>query len=219
MTGDRMAEVLTYDALREIQYNERRSEKLYELNDDFYENIEEYFNRKGPKDDLTEIEMRNAKNILKDILDRRERKILSQALTTVRSGMRIDTKVMTSREEGLFKSLVTIIKDHREVVSKPVEKKSVKAGQSESGAAKKEEPTAKSQEPKAEPKTPRPKDPEPEETDQTTTYIRVKILQELPEMLGSDFKTYGPFKEGEVIELPEKNAEIFIEKEKAEISK
>ncbi len=210
-----MTEVLTYDALREIQYNEKRSEKLYELNNDFYGNVEEYFNRKGPKDDLTEIEMRNAKNILKDIMDRRERKILSQALTAVRSGMRIDTNVMTSREEELFKSLVTIIKDHRDIVSKPVKKKlGAKRGRGEGATkAKDEEPTTDNRQLTTEL-------PEPEETEEaepTTTYIRVKILQELPEMLGSDFKTYGPFTEGEVVEIPEKNAEIFIEKKKAEI--
>ena len=62
-----MTDVLTYDALRGIQYNERKSEKLVELENSFYENVEEYLGRK-PKDELTEIELRNAKNILKDSL-------------------------------------------------------------------------------------------------------------------------------------------------------
>jgi DNA replication factor GINS len=197
-----MTEVITYDTLREIQYNERKSEKLYELDDSFYKSVDEYFDRKGPKDDLVELEMRNAKNILKDILDRRERKILNNALTAVRSGMRIDTREMTKREEQVFKDVVKIIKKHRELSmkqNKPVKK-----------VEKKEEIV---EEEKIEPEIKE----TIQENEPTTTYIKVKILQELPEMLGADFKSYGPFKEGDIIEIPEQNAEIFINKQKAEI--
>jgi len=155
-----MTEVLTYDALREIQFNERKSEKLYELDNSFYNKLEEYFDRKGPKDDLAEMEMRNAKNILKDILDRRERKILSQALTTVRSGMRIDTKLMTGKEEELFKKLVRIIKTHREEAIKPVKSGTQQDEQKEKTTETKEEPeNAKTE---SEPQT---SNPEPEQTE------------------------------------------------------
>ena len=203
-----MTSVLTYDALREIQYNERKSEKLVELEDSFYESIEEYFNRKGPKDDLTEIELRNAKNILKDIQDRRERKILSQALVAVRSGMRINTSMMTSREEDLFKSLVTIMKKHREEATKPMKRKIGAPGRSGVGAPKDEKSENR------EPKTENPESEEPVEP--TISYIKVKILEELPEIVGADFDTYGPFKEGDIVKIPDKNADIFIEKGKAE---
>jgi DNA replication initiation complex subunit (GINS family) len=224
--GEGMTEVLTYDALREIQYNERKSEKLYELDNSFYTRLEEYFDRKGPKNDLAEMEMRNAKNILKDILDRRERKILSQALTTVRSGMRIDTTTMTGKEEELFKKLVRIIKKHREEAIKPV-KKTKKSGTQEKETPKpeNEEPTSpenkelENEKIESEPQTTdnEPQtEPEEPESDQTTTYIKVKILEELPEIVGSDFKNYGPFKNGDIIDIPEKNADIFIEKNKAE---
>ncbi|MFH1450435.1 MAG: hypothetical protein ABIF92_00450, partial [archaeon] len=135
-----MDEVITYDALREIQYNERKSEKLYDLDDTFYDGIEEYFSRTA-KDEMTELELRNAKNILKDILDRRERKIMNHALTTVRSGLRIDTKAMTSKEEDLFKKLVTIIKKHREEANKPVKGKKKAEKKEEKGEGKKEENT------------------------------------------------------------------------------
>jgi len=201
-----MTSVLTYDTLREIQYNEKNSEKLVDLDNSFYESIEEYFNRKGPKDDLTEIELRNAKNILKDIQDRRERKILSQALVAVRSGMRINTSMMTSREEGLFKNLVTIMKKHREEAAKPVKRK--------------KETKTESKQPKQDntPHTSHPT-PEPEESEPTISYIKVKILEELPEIVGADFDTYGPFKKGDIVKIPDKNADIFIEKEKAELVK
>jgi len=206
-----MASVLTYDALREIQYNEKKSEKLVELEDSFYESIEEYFNRKGPKDDLTEIELRNAKNILKDIQDRRERKILSQALVAVRSGMRINTSMMTNREENLFKNLVIIMKTHREEMAKPVKRKSRAQGRSRAGALKAE--SAKAGEPESA-KAGKPESEEPVEP--TISYIKVKILEELPEIVGADFDTYGPFKTGDIVKIPDKNADIFIEKGKAE---
>ena len=72
------SKVITYEALREIQRNERKSERLVELDDSFYKNVEEYFIRKSPKNSIQETEIRNAKSILRDIVDRREKKILKR---------------------------------------------------------------------------------------------------------------------------------------------
>jgi len=202
-----MAEVITYDALREIQRNERKSERLVDLNDSFYESIESYLNRKGPKDDLTEIEMRNAGSILHDILDRRERKVLNQALVAVRSSMKIDTNMMTSQEKDLFNKLVDILKKHREEATKNIKtRKKVKK--------EKEHVQEESEDTQAEEKTE--EEEETVEKEPTISYIKVKILEELPEIVGADFDTYGPFKEGDIVKIPQDNADIFIEKGKAE---
>jgi hypothetical protein len=41
---------------------------------------------------------------------------------------------------------------------------------------------------------------------------KIKALEDLPAIVGADFKTYGPFKKGEVYELPKENAEAFVKR-------
>lgn len=48
-------------------------------------------------------------------------------------------------------------------------------------------------------------------------YIRVKILQEIPEFVGTDYRTYGPYSGGEVVELPPEIAEILLARNLAEV--
>ncbi len=39
---------------------------------------------------------------------------------------------------------------------------------------------------------------------------KVKILKDVPTFVGTDMKEYGPFKEGDLVSLPEKVAKLFI---------
>ena len=45
---------------------------------------------------------------------------------------------------------------------------------------------------------------------------RIKILKNLPKFVGVDLKTYGPFKEGDSIELPDKEAQLLVRRGIAE---
>lgn len=49
-----------------------------------------------------------------------------------------------------------------------------------------------------------------------TEKIKVRFLRSLPSIIGSDMVHYGPFKEGDEVELPKDNAEILIDQEIAE---
>ena len=42
--------------------------------------------------------------------------------------------------------------------------------------------------------------------------VKVRILQALPTIVGSDSKEYGPFKEDDVVELPEDSAALLLER-------
>jgi len=46
-----------------------------------------------------------------------------------------------------------------------------------------------------------------------TEKIKVRFLRSLPSIIGSDMVHYGPFKEGDEVELPKDNAEILIDQE------
>lgn len=41
-------------------------------------------------------------------------------------------------------------------------------------------------------------------------FVVVRILREIPEIIGADMKTYGPFKPEDIASLPEENARVLI---------
>jgi len=53
-------------------------------------------------------------------------------------------------------------------------------------------------------------------TDDETDYEPVKILKKIPEFTGMDLEVYGPFEEGEEVEVPKVNAEILVDRGNAE---
>jgi len=46
--------------------------------------------------------------------------------------------------------------------------------------------------------------------------VKIKILKDVPTFVGTDMKEYGPFKEGETVELPAKVARLFVTRKIAE---
>ncbi len=46
--------------------------------------------------------------------------------------------------------------------------------------------------------------------------VRVSIIKDVPTFVGTDMKEYGPFKSGQVVELPAKIAKLFISRKIAE---
>ncbi|WP_313694273.1 hypothetical protein [Halorarum halobium] len=52
--------------------------------------------------------------------------------------------------------------------------------------------------------------------DNETEYVEVRITSEVPEVRGTDLDVYGPFEKDEVVEVPEDNADILVNRGKAE---
>jgi len=103
--------VVTFETIRNIQRSEKENKSLTKLQEDIFAEISEYLKRKSErKEDFLEVE--NIKNIIKDIVDRREHKIVEMAIMYVRSG--VIPKNMTKEEEEFFSSLVKIIKEFRD---------------------------------------------------------------------------------------------------------
>jgi DNA replication initiation complex subunit (GINS family) len=55
-----------------------------------------------------------------------------------------------------------------------------------------------------------------EKEQRETELVSVKILKDVPAFVGADMKDYGPFVEGEKVDLPSKVARLFITKKIAE---
>lgn len=55
-----------------------------------------------------------------------------------------------------------------------------------------------------------------EEDSEVSDKLQVKFTEEVPQFMGTDLEHYGPFEEGDTAEVPGQNAEILVEKDKAE---
>lgn len=105
-------DVLTFEELRQVQSRERDSDTLQELDDDFFDRARAYLDMKRDGEDvLQNQEYRNARNLLQDIVDRRQKKIVKLAFLSVKSGVSVDN--LMAHEEELFDDLTDAIEDHR----------------------------------------------------------------------------------------------------------
>ena len=165
-------EEITYKNLRRIQQLEKNSPMLSKINNNFYENLSEYLKNlqkdidqeKNPENTkLFQEEIENIKKIAFSIYELREKKIVQAALSKVR-GAKPDLKNTLTIEKKLFESIVETINQTREETlkekSKTDEKKEIIQ-----------------------------KEPKKEEKKQNTNQI-VRLLENVPEFIGTDMKTY-----------------------------
>jgi DNA replication initiation complex subunit (GINS family) len=189
-----MTEVITYETLREIQRDEKRSSKLYSLGKNFYSVVQDYLGRELPEDDISRNEILNARKILEDIHDRREKKIINYALAIARNNEKLDVPEMTPEEHLLLEKLVETLKKYRGNIDNTSHSEAKEVPETEVVSAEEKEDLE----------------------DSETKLVQVKLLEELPQIVGADMEEYGPYSEGEVAEIPEENAKILIENKKAE---
>ena len=113
--------MITFESLKSVQREERRSNKLAKLNPGFYSEVKDYIESKrkfcerarkeGLETEIHELELKNAEDVLNDIYDRRERKIVQLSLSSVRSGLR-DAPLLKEEKE-MFDSLIEILEIYR----------------------------------------------------------------------------------------------------------
>lgn len=108
-------DVLTFDELRKAQSTERDKDTLQELSEDFFDRARNYLDLKKDAGNYVENkEYRNAKHVLEDIIDRRQKKIVNLAVLSVKSNMNVDN--LLRREEELFNTVKEYVADHRSQV-------------------------------------------------------------------------------------------------------
>jgi len=156
--------VLTFEKIREVYWNEKDNQTIQELPKNFFSEVSDYLKRDGNE---------TVKNIIEDLLNRRERKILSLSLTAMRTNT-FPVSNLTEDEKLLFESILKNLNEFRKSVFK--DKKFEISEQKE----EKEEPKM---DVKAE------------------TGRLVLINENLPCFVGPDLKTYR-LKKGDKIYLP-----------------
>ncbi|MCD6483199.1 MAG: DNA replication complex GINS family protein [Candidatus Aenigmarchaeota archaeon] len=232
---DEQKEAITFEVIRDIQLREKNEPKLIKLPDGFYEKVKAYLALKfklaresdNPKFLL---EAKSVKRMIEDIFYQRERKIISHAFVYIKTGLIPEN--LTEEEFEFFKSIVNLIKERRTKYIESIEKLNeeelleeakkisdviaAEETETKTGINNQKEETSKAIEEVPEEKIKEAIEKKVKEEPKQEDKKKVMILMDLPNFLGIDGKEYGPYKEGDMVELPIEIADLLIRKKAAE---
>ncbi|MFT4868331.1 MAG: DNA replication initiation complex subunit (GINS family) [Candidatus Nanohaloarchaea archaeon] len=191
-------EALTFSDLRKIQKKEKRQDQLSELDDNFLLKASQYLDRKEGVDDR---EYKNARRVLDKIIGLRQDKIVKNAKISVKSDVKSSKLNLLPREQEFFRDIKERFNAYSDNIDEVVEKKAgdVQIPETDTEVEQTE-----------------PEEDEVSEDELEDGYEKVKIVSNVPEFMGTDLESYGPFEEGEETELPEENADILVNRGSAE---
>jgi len=195
---------MTFQVLFEILRNERTKEELQEIAESYFDDVAEYLSQKYeillstkaddvfslPEKEKTQKELINIRRVVKEIYERRQKKVMRIAMDKVKAPASIvDISRFLKEEKELFDKVTSLLEEHREnVLELMLEgKRAEQEKEQENG-------------------------PNPE----TTT---VKFTQPVAQFVGTELEIYGPFQEKEIASLPNKIAGILIGNGSAEAIK
>ncbi|WP_414838083.1 hypothetical protein ACK3SF_01635 [Candidatus Nanosalina sp. VS9-1] len=211
--------VLTFSELRKKQKKENKQQELVELDDKFLLRTANYFQQKKQAEGESR-EYQNARRVLDKIISLREEKIVKKARLSSNTGSVKSSKLnLLPEEQELFRDMKDMFDRHHDRVDSMIE--STEKGLSSMEEEASEEVTeeidngpAMDEDDKSE------EDEEAEdEVDVEDGYNLVEITSSVPEFMGTDLEAYGPFDEGDEVEIPEDNAEILVNRGNAEVVK
>ncbi len=234
---------ITLESLYDLLRNEKKREDLQKLEGTFFIDVVSYLREKqalleskqkstelfaiGDREKL-EYELRSIKRILKELYEKREKKILEIALNKSRTGSEIiDTGAMLAMEREFYHKVLRTLDDFRwgilqhlwraELPNLPeqrkleveMEKKEMGMGAEKKEAEKKEimpgphltasVPVAATTLSALLPSPPN----------------KIRITHAIPSFVWKDLKVYGPYEEGEEIEMFPEVAELMVKKGRA----
>jgi len=240
--------VITYETLFELLRIEKNREDLQKLSPTFFDDVLVYLNDKrrafeskqsqdllfmSDEKEKTRLEIENIKKILKDLYDRREKKIVMTAINKARTGVAlVNTSSMLQSEKMLFDSLNTTLFEFRKNVlfkvacgdmpsmNEIMTRLNITATTTEEPAPQQAEieddnngtgglSFRRTEEPK-ELKT------SLNLSDSSAATKKVRFLAPIEEIVGPDLQIYGPYEQGTVILLPNELARVLVEKRQAE---
>jgi DNA replication initiation complex subunit (GINS family) len=199
---------VTYEILFDILRNEKNREDLQTLDPNFFEDLILYLKEKKqlldetPSGELfsniekekTQKQLDNAKKILKELYERREKKLLNMAMISSRAGGLLDKSAMLGEERQLFERLTGVLESFKaDVLYRLLD------GNKPQIRSQGETPSLL----------------KPKESKDGTILLR--FVQPVPKFVGKSLEIYGPFEEDDVSSLPREIAEVLVAKGRAEI--
>lgn len=205
---------ITYETLFEFLRLEKTKPELQKLDGNFFVNVVEYLKQKQNildesenKSDIfsvndrqkTVVQIQQIKKILKDLYERREKKIVDMAMIKSRTASNIiDTSSLLDEEKALFDNLLKIFDSSRSSILINLITNKLPVNPALTTV-------------KCENNNDDQKEPEKSIINKT-----VRFKYAVPQFMGKNLEVYGPFEEGDIANLPEQIAEILITKERAE---
>lgn len=198
---------ISYQVLFELARREKTRDELQKLEATFFDDIVEYLNEKKQlfkeqkqkldtysvdEQDKTERQLDNIYRLIRDLYERREKKIVMMALSQSRTrGAITNTTTLLNEEAEFYEELVKLFDGFRtKILASIIQGRKIEFTR--------EEPT-------------------PEEAEKKEDKMKmVRFLHPVPKFLGKELEVYGPFEEEDVASLPEEIADILITKGKAE---
>ncbi len=199
-----MAEVLiTYETLFDLLRRERSRNELQDLESTFFDDVKNYLKEKEEmlntddkkytsqaEKEKIQIQIKNARKIIKELYETREKKILHLAASKVKTGsVLIKTSSLFGYEKDLYDDTIQMLQKYKGLTLKDIVPAVV-------------------EEPKVEIK--------PAKVDVESDELKIKLSTNLPKFVGLDQKIYGPFNKGDVVDLPSNVANLLINKGRAE---
>ncbi|MFC1753529.1 hypothetical protein ACFL96_09090 [Thermoproteota archaeon] len=229
--------VITYETLFELLRLEKSRPDLQKINPTFYADALVYLNEKlsilqedksqtslfaSAEKEKTRRELENIGRILKELYDRREKKIMDISMIKSRTDSSIiDTSNMLESEKELFETITNDLALYRSAgllkLLNGQEPKSV-LQQATQEVNKEEKKTEEAETAPTEPKNPNIYKEEiasPVQQAQNNRH-NIKFVAAVDEIVGPDLQIYGPFESGTTAELPKELAQALVNNKQAE---
>jgi DNA replication initiation complex subunit (GINS family) len=201
--------VITYETLFELLKRERERPDLQKLEPTFFNDAINYIKDKKKileaKEGIfaqeekkkKERQLENIYKILKELYERREKKIISLALDKSRTHSElIDTTALLKEEKVVFEALTNLLDTYRDAILYSVLNEKLPFMQPIENKKEKEEfKTAL-------------------ELKKSTKLVR--FIAHVPKFVGPELEEYGPFDEEDIANLPSEVADVLINKGRVE---
>ncbi len=213
---------ITYDTLFELLGREKKREDLQPMQESFFLDVVSYLREKeailkksdddnlflAEEKDKTKTQLDNVRKIIKELYEKRERKIMEMATFKSRTNSSIiNTTNLLKEEKILFESLVEDLNRSRTGVLMKI----ISANEPFLDIKKSTVDQANTENKNIDSKT----DMQEIEKPKLDTSLMVRFISYVPKFVGKELEIYGPFEPEDIANLSRQIAEILIRKGKA----
>ena len=191
--------MLSFEELREVHRKERASPGILSLEQDFWKNVAEYINSKMGKYE----ELSSSKSRFTD-------KVLSKFERELRNAARVIVEFYALRERKILLLAWSEVATDEKTDTRPLtpeEKEFFSRMVSVMKGARTEVLDRALAGERSKVKK--------EKSEEESGKLKVDVLEDVQEFMGTDLNLYGPYSAGDLVELPEKYAKLLLDKGKA----
>lgn len=226
---------VTYEALFDLVVREKSRDELQSLHLNFFADLAGYLNEKRSIVSLQSAEekerasrqLQNINRLIRELYDRREKKIINMALARSRAAADIiDTTALLAEERAMFDSLVSQLDLFRNAVLASLLEAKVPSMDSQYKQTGAETLAAASRIISSQATSSISGTNFPASTGEGTAATEskqaaaatrlVRFLHPVPRFVGTELEVYGPFDQEDIANLPREIAEVLITKGRAE---